>query len=75
MRHNIPYIVKSVVISLDIFVVPYVIVIKCYCNILQEIIKILHEKILKGITYRFRSDTLEKNNSLNGRSNEPLMNG
>ena len=43
-------------------------------NILVEIIKILHEKMLKAITlYWFHNDASEKNNSLNDRSNEPRI--
>ena len=41
-------------------------------NILSEMIKILHEKILNVIyLYRFHNDTLAENNSLNGHFNEP----
>ena len=44
-------------------------------NILQEIIKILHEKMSKAINlYWFHNDVSEKNNSLNGHSNEPRIN-
>ena len=40
-------------------------------NILYEIIKILHEKMLNAIyLYHFHNNTSEKNNSLNGHSNE-----
>ena len=43
-------------------------------NILVEIIKILHEKMLKAITlYWFHNDASEKNNSLKDRSNEPRI--
>ena len=39
-------------------------------------IKILQEKILSAVySYWFRNDTSEKNNLLNGHSNEPWMNG
>ena len=43
-------------------------------NILQEIIKILHEKMLKAINfYWLHNDTLEKTNSLNGYYNQPFI--
>ena len=45
-------------------------------NILQEIIKILQEKMLKAINlYWFHNDASEKNNSLNDRSNKTGLNG
>ena len=45
-------------------------------NSLQEIINILHEKMLKAINLHwFDKNTSEKNNSLNDRSNEPRING
>ena len=45
-------------------------------KILQKIIKILHEKMLKAIYLDwFHNDTSEKNNSLNDRSKEPRING
>ena len=41
-------------------------------NILYEMIKIMHEKMLNAIyLYWFHNDTLAENNSLNGHSNEP----
>ena len=41
-------------------------------HVLQEIIKILHEKILKAINlYWFHNDASEKNNPLIHRFNEP----
>ena len=44
-------------------------------NILQEIIKILHKKMLKAINlYWFHNAESEKNNSLNNRPNEPRQN-
>ena len=40
-------------------------------NILQEMIKILHEKTLNAIyLHWFHNDTSEENNTLNGHSNE-----
>ena len=55
--------VNAFVFSLDIPVL---------INILYEMIKILHEKILNAIyLYWFHNDTLAENNSLNGHSNEP----
>ena len=45
-------------------------------NILFEMIKILHEKMLNTIyLYWFHNDASEKNNSLNGYFNEPWING
>ena len=45
-------------------------------NILQEIIGILHKKMLKAINlYWFLNNTSEKNNSLNDRSHKPWING
>ena len=45
-------------------------------NILQGTIKILHEKMLNAIyLYWFHNDTLAENNSLNGHSNKPWING
>ena len=45
-------------------------------NILYEMIKILHKKMLNAIClYWFHNDTLAENNSLNGHSNQPLING
>ena len=59
--------VNSFVFSLDIPVM---------INILYEMIKILHEKMLNAIyLYWFHNDTLAENNSLNGHSNEPWING
>ena len=53
----------SFVVSLDI---------AAMINILQEIIKILLEKMLKAINlYRFHKDSLVRNNSLNDSSSEP----
>ena len=44
-------------------------------NILQEEIKILHEKMLKAInSWWLHNDALEKNNSLNDCSNELQIN-
>ena len=44
-------------------------------NILQEIIEILHEKMLKAINLQwFHNDVSEKNNPLNYLSNEPRVN-
>ena len=43
-------------------------------NILKEIRKILHEKMLKVINlYWFHNDVSEKTNSLNGHPNEPRI--
>ena len=59
--------VNSFVFSLDIPVM---------INILYEMIKILHEKMLNAIyLYWFHNDTLAENNSLNGHSNQPWING
>ena len=45
-------------------------------NILYEMIKILHEKMLDAIyLYWFHNDTLADSNALNGHSNKPWMNG
>ena len=45
-------------------------------NILQEIIKIMPEKMLKAINlYWFHNDASEKNNSLDDPSNEHRING
>ena len=45
-------------------------------NILYAIIKILHEKMLNAIyLYWFHNDVSEENNSLNGHSSEPWING
>ena len=61
--HNTAYMVNLFLVSLEISVM---------VNILYEMIKILHEKMLNAIyLYRFHNDTSEKNNSLNGYSNEP----
>ena len=58
--------VKSFDVLLDITVM---------INILQEIIKILHEKMSKAINlYWFHNDVSEENNSLTGHSNEPRIN-
>ena len=58
--------VNSSVVSLDIIVMT---------NILQEIIKILHEKMSKSkILYWFHNSASEENNSLNGHSNKPRIN-
>ena len=62
-RHNFAYIVNSFSVSFDITVM---------INILIDIIKLLHEKMIRAINlYWFRNDVPEKNNSLNGLSNEP----
>ena len=58
--------VQKFVVLLDITVM---------INIYQEIIKILLEKIVNVINlYEFHNDGSEKNNSLNGHSNEPRIN-
>ena len=45
-------------------------------NILYEMIKILHKKILNLIhLYQFHNDISEKNSSLNDHSNKPWING
>ena len=45
-------------------------------DVLPEIIKALHEKILKAIDlYRFNNDALQKFSSRNDRSNKPQING
>ena len=55
--------VYSFVASLDILVM---------IKILYEIIKILHEEMLNAIyLYWFHNDASERNNLLNGHSNEP----
>ena len=55
--------VNSFIFSLDIPVM---------INILYEMIKILHERMLNAIyLHRFHNDTLAENNSLNGHCNEP----
>ena len=60
-RHDIAYKVNSFVLSLNIPVT---------INILNEIIKILHDKMPNGIYwYWFYNGALEKNNSQNGHSN------
>ena len=60
---SISYMVNSFVFSLDISVT---------INILYEMIKILHEKMLYAIyLYWFHNDTLAENNTLNGHSNQP----
>ena len=44
-------------------------------NILQEIIKFLHEKMLKTTNlYSFHNNTSENNNSINDHSNESRIN-
>ena len=44
-------------------------------NILYEMIKIPHKKMLNAIyVYWFHNDTLAENNSLNGHFNEPWIN-
>ena len=41
-------------------------------NILYEMIKIVHEKMLNAIyLYGFHNDTLAENNAPNGHSNQP----
>ena len=58
--------VNSFVVSLDITVI---------INILQSLIKIMHEKMLKAANlYWVHKDASERNNSLNGHSNEPRIN-
>ena len=58
--------VNLILVSLEIPVV---------INILYEMIKILHKKMLNAMyLYWFHNDTSEKNNSLNGHSNEPWIN-
>ena len=45
-------------------------------NILYEMIKIPHKKMLNVIyLYSFDNDTLAENNSLNDHSNQPWLNG
>ena len=45
-------------------------------NILYEMIKIVHEKMLNAIyLYGFHNDTLAENNAPNGHSNQPWING
>ena len=45
-------------------------------NILYEMIKMPHEKMLNAIyLYRFHNDTLAENNSVSGQSNQPWING
>ena len=62
--HNIIYMVNSFVVSLYVTVM---------INILQKILEILHEKMLKAIDfYRFHNSALEKSNSLNGHSKRTL---
>ena len=62
-RHNAAYMINSFLASLDI---PPII------NILNEMIKILHEKRLNAIyLYWCHNRTSEKNNSLTGHSKEP----
>ena len=57
----------SFVVSLDTTVI---------IDILQEIIRILHEKILKAVNlYWFKNDASEKTYSLNGHFNKPWING
>ena len=59
--------VNSFVCSLDI---------PAMINVLYEMINILHEKMLNAIyLYWFPNDTLAENNSLNGHSNQPWING
>ena len=66
-QHNIPYMINSFVFSLDIPVM---------INILFEMIKILHEKMVNSIyLYWFHNDTLAENNALNGHSNQTWING
>ena len=62
-RFNIVDLVNSFVVLTDITVM---------INILQDIIEILHEKMLRAKhLYRFHNDASEKTNLLNGHSNEP----
>ena len=66
-RRNIAYVVNLFVVSLDIRVM---------INILHEMIKILHERMLKTIYLNwFPSNISKKNNSLDGYSNKPWING
>ena len=60
--HNIAYMVNLFVASLDIIVM---------INILQEIIKILHENVKVIDLYWFHNDASEKNYSLNCHLNKP----
>ena len=61
-RHNVTYMVNSFLVSSEVTLM---------INILYEIIKILHEKMLNAIyLYWFHDNTSKKNNSLNGHSNE-----
>ena len=55
--------INSFVVSLDFTAI---------INILQQSIKIMHEKMLKAINlYRLHNDAAERNTSLNRRSNKP----
>ena len=59
--------VNPLVFSLDIPVM---------INMLYEMIKILHEKMLNAMYLSwFYNDILAENNSLNDHSNEPWING
>ena len=59
--------VSSLIVLLDI---------TAMINILQEVVKTLHDKILKTLNwYWLRDNATEKNNSLNGHSNEPRILG
>ena len=61
-RHDFECKINSFVVALYISIM---------INILQKIVKILHKKMLKGINFHcFHNGASEKNNSLNGHSNE-----
>ena len=65
--HVIPYMVNSFVFSLNVPVM---------VNILYYTIKMLHKKMLNAkFLSSFHNYTLAENNSLNGHSNEPWING
>ena len=67
VSYNIPYMINWFVFPLDIPVI---------INILYEMIKILHVKMLNAIClYWFHNDVLAENNSLNGHSNEHWIKG
>lgn len=64
--NNIAYIVNAFVVSLQIIVM---------INILQEVIKILHEEMFNAMNlYWFHNDASDKNNPLNGYCKEPRIN-
>ena len=66
-RHDFACMVNSFVASWDIPIM---------MRILYKMIKVLHKKMLNTIDlYWFHNGTLEENNSQNGYSNEPWING